>query len=144
MSKFGFKSRVKSLFNVTGWVGLNSIKEHGSLIRVLFKSVMSRPMVGGDSTQTFDEAIEKHNLTEVDLASREKHFMQMSYIYGIILCLGVSYWLYLGIAGKWSAFVMMFSFNFMIFSFYFRESFWLMQLRERKLGMTFRDWLKKV
>lgn len=144
MSKFGFKRRVKSLFNLTGWVGLNSIKEHGSLIRSLFSNVMARPKASSEKMRTFDEAVEKFNLTEADLAAREKHFMQMSYIYGIILILGVSYWLYLGFAGKWSAFVMMFSFNFMIFSFFFRESFWLMQLKQRKLGMSFKDWLKRV
>ena len=143
MSKFGFKNRVKSLFNLTGWLGFNSIKEHGSLIRGLFSSVMRRPR-SGDLTESFEDAVARYGLTDSDIAAREKHAMQMAYIYGAVLFLGLGYWLYLWIAGNWSAFVMMLSFNFMIFSFFFRESFWLMQLRERKLGMTFRDWLKRV
>ena len=143
MSKFGFKKRVKSLFNVGRWIGMQTIKENGQLIRSLF-NVVVRKSNRDTEVRSFDEAVHYFQLDEESLQQRQTHFKHMSWIYGIILLLGVGYEAYLIWKGQWGAIIMMTSFNFMIFAFFFRESFWYLQMRERQLGLTFKDWLKRI
>jgi len=34
------------------------------------------------------------------------------------------------------------AYSFLIFSYFFREHFWLVQIRKRKFGLGFWDWIK--
>lgn len=143
MSKFGFKKRVKSLFNVGRWIGVQSIRENGRLIRSLFHVVVQKPDRPTE-VRSFEEAVEHFQLDEASIENRQTHFKHMSWIYGIIFFFGIAYDAYLIWRGQWGPIIMMTSFNFMIFAFFFRESFWYLQMRERQLGLTFKDWWKRI
>ena len=143
MSMFGFKKRVKSLFNIGKWIGVKSIRENGQLIHSLV-NILIRKSDKSVKHRSFEEAAQYFQLDDETIKQRQNHFKHMSWIYGIILVFGLCYECLLAWQQKWGALVMMTSFNFMIFAFFFRESFWYLQMRERQLGLTFKDWLTRM
>tara|TARA_A100001015_G_scaffold218397_1_gene245493 strand:+ start:6843 stop:7277 length:435 start_codon:yes stop_codon:yes gene_type:complete len=144
MFKHGFKNRLKSLFNLSAWLGVSSLYSGAVFIRKLFTQITDRNYVSDVKHESFDEAVKFYNLSEEELEKRKEHFKLMSWIYGIMLLSGIAYNVYLGVKHNWTSFFMMLSFNFMLFSFFFRENFWYFQIRERKLGLTFMDWLNRI
>ena len=144
MAKYGIKRYVKSAFNVGGWLGYKSLSSNASFIKSMFKNLLSRPHKELTINETFEEARLRMGLSEDEISERCQHFLNMSRVYGSILLMGIIYLLYLASQKQWVATIMMLSFNCMMFSFYFRESFWHIQLRDRRLGITFKDWMRGI
>lgn len=144
MAKYGIKRYVKSAFNVGGWLGYRSLSDNASFIKNMFSNLLKQPDKDLIVSESFEEAQLRMGLTENDISERCQHFLNMSRVYGIILLSGIGYLFYLISQKQWVATIMMLSFNLMMFSFYFRESFWYLQLRERRLGITFKDWVRGI
>lgn len=140
---FGFRSTIKSLFNVKSWLGWDSLVQNGVWIRSIYGKLVEQPVVS-DRKETFNEACERYGYTPEFLAQQIVQFEKAAILYFSLLCLGVLYMAWLFFHHRWLAFFVMIPLNFMLFSFYFRESFWLMQIRQKRLGMGFRDWLNIV
>ncbi|MEC7030974.1 MAG: hypothetical protein VXW87_04870 [Pseudomonadota bacterium] len=131
------------MFNVKSWIGWDSISQNGTWIGGLFNAIIKKPDVKY-SQETYEEACEKYRYTSEFLQSQKEGFLFASKVYFSMFMLGVFYLLYLAVNGYMlSAFIML-PVNFMVFSLFFRESFWYMQLKHKKLGMTFRDWMNFI
>lgn len=141
--KFGFRSTVKSLFDVKSWIGWKSLAQNGAWIRGMYGDLL-RPVYVNPVKETFDEACKKYGYTPEFLKHQEAEFQKAAYIYSALMCMGLLYMFWLVYKQKTLATFVMLPLNFMLFSFYFRESFWLMQVRQKRLGMTFKDWLSIV
>ena len=141
--KLGFRSTFKSMFNVKSWIGWESVSQSGSWIQSLFTAMLkrpNRPMV----QETYQEACEKYGYTKEFLEKQEKGFLQASQIYLGVLCVGLGYMAWLMAKHHTVAALIMVPINFMLFALFFRESFWHMQLKHKKLGMTFQNWVSIV
>lgn len=137
--KFGFRSAFKSLFNVKSWVGWESLSQNGSWIRGMIQSLMRVPNKSTVS-ETFEEACQKYGYTPEFLEEQAAKFCLAAKVYLVFLGAGVGYLLWLWHHQYWAAMIVMFPLNFMLFALFFRESFWLMQIRQKRLGMSMRDW----
>jgi hypothetical protein len=91
--------------------------------------------------QTFEEAQQMYGYTESFLAEQHQKFKQASQVYLIALGIGIGYNLWLLHTKVYLSALVMVPFNFMLFAFYFRESFWAMQIEQRKLGLSVKEWL---
>lgn len=141
--KFGFRSTVKSLFDVKSWMGWKSLAQNGAWIRGMYGDLL-RPAHTQTVKETYEEACQRYGYTPEFLKRQEAEFQRAAYIYLALLGAGFVYMFWLIYNHKTLASVVMIPLNFMLFSFYFRESFWLMQIRQKRLGMTFKNWLSIV
>lgn len=140
---FGFRSTVKSLFNFKSWIGWGSLVQNGTWIRDMYGQLL-RPQVTSPVRETFEEACARYGYTPEFLRHQEVQFEKAATLFLGILCAGLLYMGWLFYKDKLLAGIVMIPLNFMLFSFYFRESFWLMQIRHKRLGMGFRDWLRII
>lgn len=143
MFKFGIKSTFKSLVNVKEWVGWNGVSQNGRFVYRLYRDFFGQGNVQKVS-ESFDEAVARLGFTEDFLASQEQKFYFAANFYLSVLLVSLLYTVWIAIKKDLFSFIVMVPLNFMMFSFYFRESFWLMQIRKKRLGMTFSDWVKQV
>lgn len=141
--KFGFRSTFKSLFNVKSWIGWHTLSQNGSWISQMVRGLAKVPQKNQVS-ETFAEACEKYGYTEEFLMEQADKFQLAARIYLVFLGIGVAYLGWLFIHQHYAASIVMLPINFMLFSLFFRESFWLMQIKQRRLGMTMREWFNIV
>jgi hypothetical protein len=138
--RFGFRSTFKSLFNVRSWIAWNSLRDNASFIRGAYQSILkSKPKYA--KPQTFSEAVQQYGYTEEFLKQQHEKFLFASRAYLCALTVGCSYLGWLAYTQAYLSAAVMLPFNFLLFSFYFRESFWAMQVEKRKLGLSFIDWV---
>ena len=142
MAKYGTKATARRLIHFSSWIGLDSLRSTYRQIREMSSEIMS--VRSSERVETFDEAMSRLHLSEEDIQSRINDFKFRSQIYLVILILGLMYLFYLIYHQLFTASLMMLSFSMLMFSFYFRESFWSLQLQERRLGLTFSYWFYRM
>ncbi len=138
--KKGFKFFTRSIFNVPRWIGWESLRNNASSIGQMYRSLFKMPMEPGIS-ESFEEAVVRLNLSEKDILAAEKAYQYKARFYLVLILIALGYHVYLIKQAYWSASFVMISFDLMLLSFYFRESFWLTQIRQRRLGLSFKEWL---
>jgi intracellular multiplication protein IcmV len=141
----GFWSGVGKVFNpVTNfsqYVGLRRIAEGAGVIVGLIKWLLTPAKA--ERKETFDEAIERLNLTEKDLEARTKEFKRLVYIMCTVSLFALFYAIYLfltlNILGALAATVL----TSLACAMTFKYHFWLFQIRKRRLGCTIREWFRE-
>jgi intracellular multiplication protein IcmV len=135
-----FVKRVgKTFFNVSAWVNYGQLSSFAKSIANLFKRLFIPAQA--TYTETFAEAMQRFNLSEEDIQRRIKNFILLVSLW-LIIALGVlSYALYLAFAGSWHGFIACIGLMFISLAQAFRYHFWYFQLKQRRLGCTFRQWL---
>lgn len=134
----GIASRIIDI-RVDKWLSLDYLTETTNRYKILLKdSVVPQKAT---YSETFEEAMERMNLTEIDLVQRKKEFTQLFYAFlglsvGIIL-----YALYMAFKGSMISSLISFCLCLYTLAQAFRFHFWLFQLENRKLGCTFKEYL---
>ena len=138
-----FKITRKTFFNPSGWLDLDSLREQNQTIWTVFKSMFTaqRP----EREETFSEAMKR-----LDLSERDVQFGATNYrIYALVFFL-------LGLLLMFYAFFLLFHYKTLLGWFLgmasaalfyaqaFKYDFWSLQMRRRKLGLTFKDWKKSI
>lgn len=141
MAIFGFRTAFKSLFHFKSWMSWSTLRQNARVISSMYKDVLT-PQKMPVKVETFEEAMQRYGYSEQFLQAQMQQFSKAARFYLALLGLGFCYSLWLYTKGYWTAFVVMLPFNLMLFSFYFRESFWRLQIKKRKLGMSFKDWFR--
>lgn len=139
-SKYGVKDFLKSFINVPAWMGMNHLLRTANDISTLSRDLFTfkRPPL---REETFEEAVARFNLSETDILQRQKAFGRLAAFYLFIaVCLGV-YASYLFYKAAWLPVLMTLVLILVACSFAFKEHFWYAQMRQRRLGLTFKDWL---
>lgn len=124
-------------------LGTEQIQAQASSLTKIASDVLSVPK-GPKKSETFEEALSRLRLSEADVERRKIQFLRLGRIYlflAVVIFLYMFYLLYqkaffpaLGCVG-----LLM-----IVLSLFFRCSFWLFQLRERRLGCTFFEWLSEI
>ncbi len=93
-------------------------------------------------SETFDEAVARLRLTESDLVDRRKMFLIQTLLYLVSGVCVIIYAIWLAFHAYWTGMFVAFLVALMAFSYAFRSHFWLFQLKQRKLGCTFQEYLR--
>ncbi|AAO91145.2 type IVB secretion system protein IcmV [Coxiella burnetii] len=143
-SPMGFKNTVKKGFfsglNPMRWVGYEHIASNAKTIRNIVDNIIEKPTAASSQKETFEECLRRFNLTEEDIKKRMKNALRI-----VIFCLALSfgmagYTVYLFVHGlPLSAFVCVIL-TFVLWAYAFREHFNYFQMKQRRLGCTFKEW----
>lgn len=90
--------------------------------------------------ETFEEALVRMNLTEQDLADRVREFTFMCRFNLLLTLLVLSYTVYMALFGSFIASLIALCLSFWCAVQAFRYHFWVFQIRQRRLGCTFKEW----
>lgn len=135
----GFLKRVSKPFvDVPTWMGAKQLAEMtrgvGESVKLLF--LVKKPT----SEESFTEALQRYNLTEEDVGQRIRAFVIFS-----IFWLGVSvavllYGIYLAGLGSWFGFLACLGISLISLAQAFYYHFWMFQMKQRRLGCSWREW----
>lgn len=132
----------KTFFNPSGWLGYDFVRSQVKLTLDIARAVFSPSVAGAARQETFADAMQRLQLTEADLTRIHHNYRVLMAVF-LLLGVAVSGWgiwllfkkhtfsgLVLGLAAAGLAFVNAFRYHFYAF-----------QIRHRKLGCTFDEWL---
>jgi intracellular multiplication protein IcmV len=138
-----FKISWKTFFNPLGWFDYEGMKNQNKTIYSILKDTFSKPQA--DKPETFEQAKERLGLTDEDV----KHTAVRYRIYAFLFFL-------LGLGIFAYAFFLLFKYKTILgwllglaatgyaFSLAFQFDFWSLQMRQRKLGITFEEWKRSI
>lgn len=130
---------VKPFVDVPTWVGYKQLAETsksiGSILKTLFVPAKA------ERQETFEEALVRLNLTEQDIAQRKKEFTRLLFFYTGLAIVIFLYAIYLAFAHSIHGSIAAFAVTLIALAMVFRYHFWLFQIKQRRLGCSFKEWL---
>jgi intracellular multiplication protein IcmV len=133
------KTVVKPFVDFPTWMGYKQIREStGSLLQTL-KGLFTPSKA--ETTETYQEALRRLNLTEKDIEVRKKQFTYLLLMWLVIAIAVLIYGFYLTGLGSWHGFISCVAISLIALVQTFKFHFWLFQIKQKRLGCTFRDWL---
>lgn len=136
-----FGRKLKFMVNVPQWMALDELKFHGRNVYHIARSAFTPQQP--ERHESFEEAVARMHLTEQDIKKRQQYFFWMSMCYlAVALVLG-AYVVYLLWHHHIVAAMLATLLTLLTLALMYRESFYQMQMKRRKLGCTFKDWLNQ-
>lgn len=140
MKKRRIRNFLASTYNVKKWFGYQYVKSFGNIILTSAKSITKVDDKNKYPTEEFDVAVQRLGLTEKDIQERiQGYFLNFLVFFTIGFCLAIYsiYNFYLGylLIGWGSAMIML-----VLFLFSFASHFWYFQIKNKKLGCSFKEW----
>ena len=131
-----------SLINIREWINFDEISSHSKIIIKSFKDIF-RTKASNESflRETFEEFAERLNLTDAALKKTARNFLYYSILYLAFSIALIIYALYLFSLGRLLAVFATASLACLLLAYAYREHFWYMQIKRRKLHCVFKDWL---
>jgi len=131
----GFKNIVKNA------IGVEQIKSQTASLKNLAEDLLKPKQ--STHQETFEEALVRLNLTEADVQKKAIEFKRLSTIFGFLAVALLAYLIYMIFEKALVASLGTFGVLLVIMGQWFRCHFWLYQIRARKLGCSFKDWLRE-
>lgn len=133
----------KSIFNVRVWLDYERLKAYTLYLTGMAKKlVVPNQEKKKEKEKDFSKTVSGLNLSEKDLEERSKAL----YRWSMLMCtfaLGLfGYAIYQIITGTARAFVLSLIVGLIALVMGFRYHFWYFQIKERKLGCTFKEWYR--
>ncbi|MES2212946.1 MAG: type IVB secretion system protein IcmV [Pseudomonadota bacterium] len=130
---------------VDRWISLDFLKSHTSQVYGIAKSLFQRqknsnPLLLNQS-EDFETAQRRLGLSDEDLTRRQREFFRLSCIYASFGIALLFYALYMAFQIAIGAMILSICLACYAFSHAFSFHFWYFQVKQRKLGCTFQDWL---
>jgi len=129
----------KSMVDVPSWLGYKYIKQHTLFLYQAFKGI-STPLQA-TRKESFAEALQRLNLTEAELDIKRKSLIRSVIIFVIASAVAFIYMGYLFIIGQLFGGVISLLLTCVFLVKAFEASFWNFQIKHRKLGCNFKEWL---
>ena len=131
------KRGLSSLSNLMGLHFLASFSQRiGRSARDLIK-----PKAKGTG-ESFEQAVQRLNLAEADLAKRARQFLQLTYAFAFFAFVVLIYAIHLLISANYHAAILCLVGTVIILTQVFRFHFWYVQIKKRKLNCSFKEWLR--
>lgn len=138
-----FKVSRKTFINPTGWIGYESLKFQNQTMWAVLKNLFTTAKP--ERKESFKEAMHRLKLSEEDVKYGAVNYRILAMIFlaiGLLFLIHSFYLLFhhstflgwflgLGASG-------------LFFAQAFRYDFWSLQMRRRKLGITFSDWKQSI
>ncbi|MEC8063855.1 MAG: hypothetical protein VX112_03310 [Pseudomonadota bacterium] len=138
--KRSLRGHLTNSFRVSEWMGISLMVKSGRSIYSMYENLVTPPKA--TRRESFHDAVSRLHISEKDIKSQMYYYKMTSSIYGLFCIFGIIYAMILFVYGTRGAFIMSCSYCCLIGSFFFRESFWYMQIKNRRLGMSPYDWLR--
>jgi len=131
----------KRIFRFRYWADFDRMKGFSLYLWNGFKRLfIPQAREGKGSQSNFEMAVKQMNLSEADLKSREVSLKRLSLLMGFLALLVFLYSFYHLFYGSLQAAFLCYSVTLIAVALSFRYHFWYFQIRERKLGCTFKEW----
>lgn len=135
----GIKKIIKPAVDVPKWVDYRQlVKSNRSFFGFIKKMFIPEQ---AKVQESFEEALLRLKLTPADLIQRNKEFTRLMWLWIFLFFLSISYSIYLLYSHALRGFFPCLGISFIILTQIFRYHFWLFQIKQRRLGCGFRDWL---
>ncbi|MBT4963833.1 MAG: hypothetical protein HOI53_05285 [Francisellaceae bacterium] len=122
------------------WFGFSDHKRNTKYITTRAKELFS--VEQANRTEEFEEAMRRLNISDEQLQSTDRYYSKLVYLFVTMATILLAYAFYqIFIYKSLLSTIMVFSLSLYSLVFAFRYHFWRFQLRSRKLGCSFRDWL---
>lgn len=129
----------KTFVDPTGWVDYENLKYRTRTIWDVLKNLFSTG--APERSETFAEAMQRMGLTEADIVRSQQNYRLYALIFLLCGLLVFFYSFYLLFAHyTFTGWLLGIAAAGVFFSQAFRFDFWALQLRKRKLGMTYAEW----
>jgi intracellular multiplication protein IcmV len=133
---------VKPFVDFPRWMGWRNLKENGHMVGGLARDLLKSGKKVEVRKETFEEAIERLNLNEAAITARKKDLLFMTAVYLVVAVALIIYAVYLLVVlGLWLGAIMAVVVCCLSLSLAFRQHFWYIQMKYRRLGFTFNDWV---
>lgn len=130
----------KSMFNVRLWTGYDRIKDQGSQIKDEYQRMFTVKEAGHE--ENLEEVMQRFQLSESDLQDRMRDFYRLSMMMLVMFVPVFCYFVYMLISLHLHAAFLSLVVSFFPLVLAFRYHFWYYQLKQRRLGVTFKEWLR--
>lgn len=125
--------------DVPKWIGYRQlVKSNRSIVALLKKFFIPEQT---HTQESFVAALQRLNLKESDLVLRCREFTRLMWIWIFLFFVTIAYSLYLLLEHSLRGFFPSLAISFIILTQVFRYHFWIFQIKQRRLGCNFRDWL---
>ncbi|WP_028388891.1 type IVB secretion system protein IcmV [Legionella fairfieldensis] len=139
------ESRIVKLFNniinIRAWADFDRVKTFTLYLVNSFKKFFI-PQKRGKS-ESFEEAMLRLNISETDLQAKKKALYRLSLLMCAAAIFILTYAIYHIVYGNIRAVLVSLVLMLIALVLAFRYHFWYFQIKERKLGCTFREWYKQ-
>jgi intracellular multiplication protein IcmV len=136
------KNRViKTKNTLSDWMGINILVDMFGMMKNIFIAVFMPGKAEKPVKETYEEAVARMKLTEKDLEERKKMFMMQVILYMVAGFLVLAYAVWLAFHGYITAMGIAFLIAVMSMAYAFRSHFWLYQMKQKRLGCTFKEYL---
>ena len=139
MEKRTVRRSFQRFFDVSSWLGTAEIKKNTSNLKSLAVTLFT--VEKPQRRETFDEAVARYQLSEEDIKKRQQAFFQLAMLYLAGFTLDIFYVIYLFSTQRYMPAAMGLAFSGVLFSMFFRQHFWYTQMKNRRLGFTFQQWV---
>ena len=131
---------LKPLVNFPAWMNWQGLKENHQKIKRLAQIVLT-PQRVQTTQETFAEAVARLGLDEATITARQQYFKQLAMCYLVLAALLFAYMLYLAIIVQTFLGVLMTLVAiWVVLVLAFRQHFWYIQMKVRRLGLNFTEW----
>jgi intracellular multiplication protein IcmV len=135
----GIKKIIKPFVDVPKWIGYRQLAKSSQSVFALVKKFFVPEQAG--TQESFEEAMLRLKLTQADLIQRSKEFTRLMWVWIFLFLFSVTYSIYLLHEHAFRGFFPCIGISIIILTQIFRYHFWLFQIKQRRLGCGFRDWL---
>ena len=133
----------KTFFNPKGWFGYDFLVAQLRITRDLLKDIYTP--AEAKRQETFEQAMVRLKLSEKDIKEREKNFLLYAIILASVSVVVFIFSCYLLIHhGTLSGMILGLVSTILLLVYAFRYHFWYFQIKQRKLGCTFDEWLQSI
>ena len=133
----------KGLFsglNPMRWIGYEQIVSNGRTIKDMVDHI-AKPTQTSYQATSFEECMQHYGLTEADIKQRMKNSYRIAMVC-LALSLGmILYTIYLFVKHLPFGSIICMVLTLILWAYAFREHFNYFQMKQRRLGCTFKDWL---
>lgn len=134
-----FRFMYKTFFNVPAWIGFKQIRDSN---RVIMSYVKESFHIDEEArAESFEEAVARQGLSKEQLIETYKNNTRNFYLLLAVVILLAIYAIYLLIFGMFKGFFVDLAVIVFACVKLFQFSFWNFQIRNKKLGCSFREWM---
>ncbi|MBN1684882.1 MAG: type IVB secretion system protein IcmV [Gammaproteobacteria bacterium] len=129
----------RTFLDVPSWLGWRNIKRDTKTLYEMGRTVFT--VSKAEHKETFEQATIRLKLSEQDIKKAAHYYFTLAILFiGLgILCIGYTFYLFFG--GAFLAGIIALLIAFFVFLKAFSAHFQYFQIKNRKLGCSFREWL---
>jgi intracellular multiplication protein IcmV len=129
-----------SLYNVKAWFGYKHVASGAAIVSSTAKIVMNTKKSTVLPSEEFDEAMERLQFSESDIAAAQTGYLRNFVIFFMMGLLFALYSMYRFHHAQWLSGFVSLLLTALVFIFSLSAHFWYFQIKNRKLGCSLKEW----